>query len=126
MSQNNNTNTIPRDARRNAIANGMLVDVTSLAGNLGLSSPVAVTSAVWMDCIAAPEKDSHFETERLRIVLCWLRTTLHGDGNQNPLHFTTLCENHPAGQVRVHLRAVCHAGDQGEPVLTIMYPDEHL
>ncbi|MDV6032467.1 MAG: hypothetical protein F9B45_20750 [Phycisphaera sp. RhM] len=126
MSQNNNTKTIPRYARRNAIADGMLVDVTSLASNLGFPSPVAVTSAVWMDCIDAPEKDSHFETERLRIVLCWLRTTLHAGRNPNPLHFTTLCENHPAGQVRVTLRAVCHAGDQGEPVLTIMYPDENL
>ena len=38
--------------RADALADGSLVDVTTVAREAGFTVPVAVTRAVWLDCVA--------------------------------------------------------------------------
>ena len=44
--------------RAEAIADGVLVDVTELARAAGFRHPVAMTSAAWSDCVAWTREDS--------------------------------------------------------------------
>lgn len=44
--------------RSQAIADGVLIDVTTLAAEAGFRYPVAVTSAVWAGCIAVGAEDA--------------------------------------------------------------------
>ena len=45
--------------RADALADGMLVDVSEMAQEAGFSIPVAVTTAVWHDCIDWPEDEAN-------------------------------------------------------------------
>ncbi|CAJ6925858.1 ISBma1, transposase [Burkholderia pseudomallei] len=44
--------------RAQAIADGVLIDVSSAALDVGFRHPVALTSAVWADCVAWADADS--------------------------------------------------------------------
>jgi hypothetical protein len=47
-----------RYSRARALADGVLVDVTDMAREAGFKWPVALTHAVWEDCVAWTEADS--------------------------------------------------------------------
>src|SRR5512135_3116848 len=60
--------------RAQAIADGVLVDVSKLAKEAGFRFPVAVTAGVWAECIAVPDGVAgQDETGRLWDVLNMLR-----------------------------------------------------
>ena len=48
-------------SRAQAIEDGVLIDVTSMAGEAGFKWPVALTHAVWCDCVAWTERDNRFQ-----------------------------------------------------------------
>ena len=48
-------NVIYAYTRAQAIADGVLVDVSKLAREAGFKIPVAVTAGVWAECVAVPE-----------------------------------------------------------------------
>ena len=59
---------------RQAIADGVLVDVSKLAKEAGFRFPVAVTAGVWAECVTVPEGVAgQDETGRLWDVLNVLR-----------------------------------------------------
>jgi len=45
---------IHRYSRADAIADGVLVDVSTVAREAGIKFPVALTRAVWERCVAVP------------------------------------------------------------------------
>jgi hypothetical protein len=114
--------------RAQALDDGALVDVSELARDAGFRVPVALTSAVWADCVAwdqTREVAPQDETGRLWDVLSMARIAGRNQINADRLTFSVLRIG--SGRLRpsrVSLALVIGPGDQGEPVITIMQPEE--
>ncbi len=121
-------------SRADAIADGTLIDVSEHATEVGFRFPVALTRAVWEDCVAWDKDDSakqvyQDEEGRLHDVL-WmaaLRVKAAKDTGESTVLFTVYrilrngCSRKP---VEVQLKSVVSGGDSGEAVITIMEPQE--
>ncbi|RNK47191.1 DUF6573 family protein [Xanthomonas vasicola] len=119
--------------RADLIEDGDLVDVSSLAREAGFKVPVAVTRAVWADCVAWSQDDTkrkrvpQDEEGRLWDVLFMARNfaARNAQGNRVPfaLHLVPReVKGHQARIVTLHMHI--GGGDNGEPVITIMQPTE--
>lgn len=128
--------------RAKALADGVLVDAGTMAREAGWKIPVALTAAVWSDCVEWSESDSQRkrcgqdEAGRLWDVL-WM-------GMVAAKGHIARCETHPdtdPSRCRMivyrvpregrgivprltELKIVIDGGDDGSPVATIMEPDE--
>ncbi len=116
--------------REQAIADGVLVDLTEWAKETGFTIPVACTSALWHGWITPPEKaKSMGQSERGRghdilwMLFCAIRRS-PGTRPLDQLHFKVLFQQSPGRTETVRFKAICGPGDQGEPVITITMPDE--
>jgi len=118
---------ISRYSRADAIADGVLVDVTSTAKAAGIKYPTAVTQAVFERYVRVPVglRDQD-EAGRLWDVLWMLHVAIRQSSrNTDALHYTLAVKQfESAGPVPTSLKALCHPGDGGEPVITVMMPDE--
>jgi hypothetical protein len=111
--------------RAQAIEDGMLIDVTETAREAGITLPTALTAAVWERCVAVPEKaQCQDEMGRLWDVLTVLRFTISRSRGGRQVNFTVAVRNDARRPWPVQLKAICGPGDSGEPVITIMMPDE--
>ena len=119
--------------RQQAIADGVLVDVTTTASEAGFTIPVAVTRTVWTRLIALPEGYRGFQDEagRLWDVLHMARHYALAASGRGRVRMCVLVRAirkdlhdsmHPP---RKHFPIVTiGAGDAGEPVITIMFPED--
>ena len=125
---------IHRYTRADAIATGDLVDVSTTARQAGIRYPVAVTRAVWEDCIAWTPADSRYtgavqdQAGRLWDVL-WLvaqklRRLPRKTDRVTVLLWRVPRDARTTKPRMVHLVAVCGPGDDAEPVITIQFPGE--
>lgn len=114
-----------RYSRADALADGVLIDASELAREAGFRYPVALTSAAWHASVAvSPSDPVHDETGRLWDVLNVLRFSIPAARGISEIEFcVTVCDEHENTR-KVDLRAVCGPGDNAEPVVTIMLPDE--
>lgn len=111
--------------RAEAIADGVLLDVSTMAKQAGFRYPVAVTSAVWHDCLHVPARVPwQDQTGRLWDILNVLRVAIRSAGDLDTVRFSVRVQNNPDCAETIHLKALCGPGDHAEPVITIMYPDE--
>lgn len=124
--------------RAQALEDGMLVDVSDTARELGLIWPVAVTAEVWGLIEEIPVEHSHEDVQgRLWDVLWMLRCAI-----KPPRGYAELIDRDDIvvreDDVEIHYRVILHhtetvssagelvlkavsgPGDHGEPVLTIM------
>ena len=114
--------------RAQALADGCLVDVSETAREAGFRVPVALTAAVWGDCVAWDrERESCYQDEsgRLWDVLSMASFAARSNKGADRLNYSLL--RVPRGGRRPErVRLVLHIGpgDQGEPVITIMQPGE--
>lgn len=115
--------------RSQAMADGVLVDVTPTAREAGFRYPVAVSCGVWAECIAVPHGvDCQDESGRLWDVLSMLafaaRTsrTEPVDSIRYQLHVRN--DNSDEDPPLVELVAVCGPDDDGSPCVTVMLPGE--
>jgi len=112
--------------RAQAIADGVLVDVTQDARKAGFRCPVALTKAVWDLCVAlspAAKRACNDEPGRLWDVLWMMRCAVRRA--PEPEHvFALRCVTTSLRPSHVALRSVIGPGDDGEPVITVMLPDE--
>ncbi len=110
--------------RAQAIADGVLKDVSELAKEAGFSFPVAVTAGVWAECVAVPDGvEGQDETGRLWDVLNMLRfeiARLGADCERVDFAVHVRNDNREGDPPLVHLYALCGPGDGGEPVITVM------
>lgn len=108
--------------RAQAIADGVLVDCSSLATEAGFRVPVAVTSAVHETLDPSSEEIAEGQSLEGRFwdVLMMLR--LHAAG-ESTVFFQVLVSRTNV-RVPLQLRAEIGPGDDGEPVITIMLPHE--
>ena len=119
------TDIISAYTRAQAIADGVLVDVTPIAYEIGWRYPVAVTHGVWMAVI-----DYHLDdrkngadpalrwNERLRELLHLAATwvALAEEKAGDVIHFAMTRSDRATRE----LWAKCGPGDHAEPVVTIM------
>jgi hypothetical protein len=113
--------------RAQAIADGVLVDVSDMGKEAGFIYPVAMTDTVFDRYVRVPEGVAwQDEKGRLWDIIWMLKVTIgmHLGEDKNPLMFSLYVQNDESGPELVQLKAVCGPGDNLEPVVTIMMPDE--
>jgi hypothetical protein len=113
-------------SRADALADGVLVDVTTTAREAGIVYPVALTRAVWCRCVEVPEGvEGQDEAGRLWDVLWMLRDAI---GKAKPGTQLILYQLHVRNDSRrarpVTLKAVCGPADDGSPCITVLLPEE--
>jgi hypothetical protein len=113
--------------RADALRDGALIDVSTVAQEAGIRFPVAPTRAAWERCVPVPPGVvCQDETGRLWDVLWMLRCAIArqpaGAVVAFSLHIRN--DNRDGTLPLLCLKAVCGPGDQGEPVITVMMPDE--
>lgn len=117
--------------RANAIADGALVDVSAMAGEAGFRIPVAMTAAAWADCVAWNEADSQRqarqdESGRLWDVL-WMASLVARRAQRERCPFQLYRVPRGGRTTRPRLTTLhlhIGPGDAGEPVITILMPNE--
>jgi len=112
--------------RAEALQDGVLIDVTSLAQEAGFCIPVAVTNTLWQSQIAPDQTGrEHGQSEEGRMwdVLNVLRNAIRTQPEENPLLFKVLFSQGNRLR-RVRLKAVCGPDDEGNPCITLMFPEE--
>jgi hypothetical protein len=115
-------------SRQQAIEDGVLVDASAIAKEAGFKWPVALTETLYHSYIV-PALDLIAEgqsiTSRLWDVLNVLHYTISKAKDTTFLQFSVLLVMTPgASPVSIELTSVAGPGDDGEPVITIMLPDE--
>lgn len=117
--------------RAQAIADGVLVDVSETAREAGFRCSVALTQAVYADCVAWREENSERQTYqdesgRLWDVL-WMAAVAAREGGSGRRPFQLYCVPRD-GKSREPRLTILHIhagpGDNGELVITIMLPHE--
>lgn len=112
--------------RKQAIEDGVLVDVSEVAKEAGIIFPTVVTRAVW-DGIVEPDEiaKSHGESVQGRLwdVLWMLFVAVKRGGTGSLTNFQLIATENGRQHIR-KLKAVCGPGDDAAPVITIMLPDE--
>lgn len=120
--------------RADALADGVLVDVSTMAREAGFSKPVALTHRVWQDCVAWTEDDNENQTYqdesgRLWDVLFMAYMGIKqasGSGSQLLFRLHCVPRDGCAKQAKeVTLKLIIGPGDQGEAVITVLLPDEN-
>ena len=126
--------------RAQAIEDGVLVDLTEWAKETGFKIPVACTSEVWHRYITPPAGTRELgqsERGRAHDVLWMLFVAIRGQSTPRPasngrpahaandlLFYEVIFLQDPKRHETVKLKGHCGPGDHGEPVLTIMLPNE--
>ena len=112
-------------SRAQAIDDGVLIDVSTVAMEAGIKYPVAVTCAVWANYVAVPEGVvGQDESGRLWDIVWMLRMAIARSNDGEEIRYSLLVRNNNRRAELVTLKAVCGPGDDAEPVITIMLPDE--
>ena len=114
--------------RAEALADGVLFDVTETAREAGFRVPVALTASVWADvCDISGRYVSAGQSpeDRLWNLLFMATWAARRPENSNASTFVYSLSMPVAASN--NYRTKCHVGpgDQGEPVVTIMRPDEN-
>lgn len=115
-------------SRSQALADGVLVDVSELAREAGFKLPVAVSDTLYHGYLTPPPelaKEGLSLTGRLWDTLSILRFAIKASPATDRITFTVLFAQVPeADPEPVDLLAVCGPGDSGELVITIMLPSD--
>lgn len=112
--------------REQAISDGVLIDVSTQARGAGIKYPVAITARLWHGFISPDEKSVWAGQSRAGrlwdvLVLFALRAKNEKGSTFNyPVRFLVKGKKHKT----VYIKAVCGPGDNAEPVITLMLPDE--
>lgn len=119
------TNIIFSYSRAQAIGDGVLVDVSEIAKEAGFHYPVAFTHAVWAGCVEVAEDDTgQDEQGRLWDILNVMRYRIRAAADQQIIHFEVLVSKGGKRPKPIQLKAHCGPGDNLEPVITVMEPNE--
>ena len=111
-------------SRADAIEDGVLIDISAVAQEEGFRFPVAVTATVWEEYIKPDTTPGQSVRGRVHdtlhmLTMAILARTEHGESIFFSLFYTI-----EGRKTLVRLKAICGPGDKGEPVVTIMLPEE--
>ena len=115
-------------SRAQAIEDGVLVDVSATAEEARIKFPVAMTRTAWGKYVEVPEGvNCQDESGRLWDIL-WMFRCAAAKFTGDTLLFKLYVRNHNRGRLDrrdlVTFKALCGPGDDAEPVITIMLPEE--
>ncbi len=120
-------------SRAQALEDGVLIDVTETAREAGFRWPVALTAGVWADCVAWLDIDSAKQTPQDESGRLWdvvfmaahaVRRQTSG-GAELLYELARVPRDGEARQaVGTTLKLIVGPGDGGEPIVTILLPDE--
>jgi hypothetical protein len=113
-------------SRAEALADGVLVDVTETAREAGIKYPVALTRAVWCQYVEVPEGvECQDEAGRLWDVLWMLAVAIRQSRDPGEaLSYQLYVKNDNRKPKLVSLKAVCGPDDDGSPCITVTLLDE--
>lgn len=119
--------------RAQALADGVLIDAGPMAREAGFRWPVAVTAAAWEDCVAWSESDSDRQTHQDQSGRLWdvLFMAAYA-ARANAEAGSELCfelyrvprDGHSTEAALTTLKLIVGPGDDAEPVMTILLPNE--
>jgi hypothetical protein len=130
--------------RKQAIEDGVLVDVTEASKEAGFKFPIAISRAAYEKYVEWTDEDTERHSAyqdvsgRLWDVLWMLHVAIKGGPNKVSesgdaingvtVQYNFLCVprdmSHHSEPVEYTLKAVCGPGDDMAPVITIMLPEE--
>lgn len=114
--------------RTQALADGVLIDVSELASEAGFKLPVAVSDTLYHGYLTPSlelAKEGQSLNGRLWDTLSVLRYAIKASPATDRLSFTVLFAQAPDAEPEpVNLLAVCGPDDSGFPVITIMLPSD--
>ena len=119
---------IHRYTRAEALADGVLVDLSQWAAETGFVVPVACTRSVWESYIV-PSEDTRSmgQSERGRahdVLFMLFHAIRHTNREGSVVHYDVGFLMPGSKHETVRLKAICGPGDRGEPVMTILMPHE--
>ena len=112
--------------RKEALEDGILIDVSDMAKEAGFKIPVAVTGNLWDAWITPPaemEDCGQSATGRLWDVLHMLKVNATHSKDRR-LKYEVLFQNTPRRLTTVELISAIGPDDNGEPVITVMLPED--
>ncbi len=116
-------------SRAQAIEDGVLVDAGPMAKEAGFKWPVALTSAVWEDCVAWTDDDSRKKPFQDQAGRLWdvlymashaIRTSKDSGDRMMFQLYRVPRDEHLTEAALVTLKLIVGPGDQGESVITIL------
>ena len=112
--------------RAQALEDGVLIDVSETAKEAGIRFRVALTATVYAKYVEVPEGvTGQDETGRLWDILWMFRcAAAKFDGSTLLFKLHVRNDNRDGTPPLVTLKAECGPGDDAEPVITIMLPEE--
>lgn len=126
-------NVISTYTRAQAIEDGVLIEAGAMAQEAGFKWPVAITADAWADCVAWSEGDSDGQVHQDQSGRLWdvlfmashaIRTRSgSGDGLLFQLYRVPRDGRSMEAEL-LTLKLIVGPGDQGEPVITILLPNE--
>lgn len=117
-------------ARKQAIEDGLLIDVSDVAWDAGFSRPTFVTASVWNDCVAWAADDDAKQVRQDQQERLWNLLLMAWVGNPRARASVAyrLLRVPRDGQSKVAqtvlLKIVLSKADDGARLLTILFPDE--
>lgn len=114
-------------SRKQAIEDGVLIDISEIASEAGFKFPVAVTDTVYHQYIIPPSELEGLQDVQGRLwdMLVMLNHTVRNAKAQDSIiYFSVRFLMKLKKYEDVQLKAVCGPGDDGEAVITIMFPQE--
>jgi hypothetical protein len=112
-------------SRAQAIEDGVLVDVSETAREVGIRFPVAMTRTAWTAYVEVPAGVScQDEAGRLWDVVSMLRFAIARSRGGPEIRYQLRVRNDNRRPRLVTLKSICGPGDEAEPVITIMLPEE--
>ena len=119
-----NSDVIEAYSRKQAIEDGVLIDVSDIAREAGFRYPVAVTRALWEDIASIPHGKEYQDREgRLWDVLWMGLVAIRNNKRTASFLFYDLILDR-GHRKSYTVKMVCGPGDTAEPVITLMRPSE--
>ena len=119
--------------RAQAIDDGVLMDAGPMAKEVGFKWPVALTSAVWADCVVWTDDDTRQQAHQNQSGRLWdvlymaayaIRTKKDSGDRILFLLYRVPRDGQSMEAELTTLKLIVGPGDSGEPVITILLPHE--
>jgi len=126
-------NVISTYTRTQAIEDGVLIDPGSMAKEAGFKWPVALTADAWADCVAWTDADSQQQVHQDQSGRLWdvvymashaIRTSKDSGDRLLFQLYRVPRDGQSTEAVLVTLKLIVGPGDSGEPVVSILLPNE--
>lgn len=113
--------------RKQAIEDGVLIDVTDEAKSAGFKVPVAIGDNLFNRYVTPPpglEGEGQSISGRLHDLFMMTHAAIRCQRGESRVIFSVLFLMKPGRTEKITVLAVIGPGDQGEPVLTICLPED--